>query len=397
MPTEAAFLLAGLFFVAAALGYLFAKFGDSETGPDSDAPAVSADYLRGLNYLLSDDSDRALEVFSKIAEVDGDTLETQFALGTLFRRRGEIDRAIRVHQQLMARDGLPPPQRDQAAFALAEDYRSAGLLDRAESLFQELKSSPVLGMRAREGLMRLYEQTGDWPQAIEVHDEIERDDPEAPAVGHVAHYWCELAEQARAAGDIERARGHVVRADGAPRRTVRSLVVRAQLLVDEGRFAEAVQRYREAMDTAPWLMVSLAPALAAAARAAGDDQAFGDQLRMMLAAGGETAGAAALAVLVHDEIDDPAALDALDDLLRGDAALADLVDAERLGALEPGARREALRRVRAALRRLLVAGSAYRCGECGYTGGLREWQCPGCGAWESLRPLSRLPLPSPSA
>ena len=141
MPTESTFLLVGLLFVAAALGYVFARFSDEEK--KAEAPGqLNADYLKGLNFLLNEKPDQALEVFMRMVEVDDETLETHFALGGLFRRRGEVERAIRVHQNLIARPNLSRLHKDQAFFALGEDYLSAGLFDRAEKLFMQMRGSP---------------------------------------------------------------------------------------------------------------------------------------------------------------------------------------------------------------------------------------------------------------
>ena len=159
MPTEGTFLLAGLLVLAAALGWAFEHFGRER---DNQPPGgISADYIRGLNLVLNRKTDEALELFVKIAKVDDDTLETHFALGHLFRRRGEVDRAIRVHQNLLARPSLSEAQRHQALFALAEDYLGAGLFDRAEQLFAELATSRDAGPgRAREARRHLRAGAG---------------------------------------------------------------------------------------------------------------------------------------------------------------------------------------------------------------------------------------------
>ena len=199
MPTEATFLLAGLFIVAAATGWAFARFGDRAREEPPAAP-ISADYLRGLNLVLNRQTDEALELFVRMAKVDDETLETHFALGHLFRRRGEVDRAIRVHQNLLARPNLNEAQRHQALFSLAQDYLGAGLFDRAEKLFSELTDSPTLARAALEHLVDIYERESEWSKAIEAHRQLEVLSGEKSS--RVAHYYCELAEQARVEGDL---------------------------------------------------------------------------------------------------------------------------------------------------------------------------------------------------
>ena len=142
MPTESTFLLAGLFLLLAAAGWALGRFGDRDE-EEAAPPPLNVDYLKGLNFLLNEQTDQALEHFLKMVRVDDKTIETHFALGSLFRRRGEVDRAIRIHQNIIARPDLASEQRDQALFSLAKDYLRAGLLDRAENLFVRLSQGSI--------------------------------------------------------------------------------------------------------------------------------------------------------------------------------------------------------------------------------------------------------------
>ncbi|MDC3267214.1 lipopolysaccharide assembly protein LapB, partial [Gammaproteobacteria bacterium] len=206
MPTEATFFLAGLFVIAAATGWLFARhLNKKESNPPPQA--INADYLRGLNLVLNRQTEEALELFVRMAKVDDDTLETHFALGHLFRRRGEVDRAIRVHKNLLARPSLNEIQRDQAQFSLAQDYLSAGFFDRAEALFSKLGNSSSLGEASLQNLVDIYEREQEWGKAIEVHRELEILTGEKST--EIAHYYCELAENARLDGDLALARQHL--------------------------------------------------------------------------------------------------------------------------------------------------------------------------------------------
>ena len=170
MPTEATFFLAALLIIAAASGFAFKVYSDR----DRDLPPrISADYIRGLNLVLSRKTDEALELFVQMAKVDDETLETHFALGHLFRRRGEVERAIRVHENLLARPNLNETQRHQAAFSLAEDYLGAGLFDRAEERLSELVESPTLAEAALEKLVYIYEREKEWQKAIDAQRKLE--------------------------------------------------------------------------------------------------------------------------------------------------------------------------------------------------------------------------------
>jgi lipopolysaccharide biosynthesis regulator YciM len=165
MPTESTFLLAGLFLLLAAAGWAMGRFGERD---EEQPPApLNIDYLKGLNFLLNEQTDQALEHFLEMVRVDDKTIETHFALGSLFRRRGEVDRAIRIHQNIIARPDLAAEQRDQALYSLAKDYLHAGLLDRAENLFSRLSQGSRYQVQALESLCRIYEQEKEWERAID--------------------------------------------------------------------------------------------------------------------------------------------------------------------------------------------------------------------------------------
>jgi lipopolysaccharide biosynthesis regulator YciM len=295
MPTESAFLLAGLLFVAAALGYFFARFGESEDDQAS-TDRLNADYLKGINYVLNEEPDRAVELFTRMAELDDEALETHFALGSLFRKRGEVDRAIRVHQNLMARPSLSQMQKIQAEAALAEDYLSAGLFDRAESLFQKLSESPDFRVQALKRLIRIYEVTREW-----------------------THYYCELAEEARAAKDYATARELLGQAESGRHRTVRSVLARADLARDSGKEEDAIRLYRKVVRASPELLVEVIPRLAACYLAVERAPEFTEYLRKLINGDEDNAAAIAMATVLDTQIDDPVAMEALHRFVAADA------------------------------------------------------------------------------
>jgi lipopolysaccharide biosynthesis regulator YciM len=389
MPTESAFFLAGLLFVAAALGYVFARFGESDDGPTS-SEQLSADYFKGLNYVLNEEPDRAVELFTRMAELDDEALETHFALGGLFRKRGEVDRAIRVHQNLMARPSLSRPQKDRAEAALAEDYLSAGLFDRAEKLFENLCASPEFRKQALVRLIRICESTKEWARAIEYRAELETAEASLAQTSEVAHYYCELAEQARQAADLATARQMLKKADTGRNRTVRGLFVRAEIAHDAGKYKDAIPLYHEVVDQAPDLLVDVIPRLAASSRAAGKEAQFSDFLRKLLETDEASAAAIAMAAVRDESIDDPVVLDALQQYIAGDPMLSGLVDMESLDRAAGPERDRALNRVRAVLARMVGTKPGYRCDHCGYASLILQWQCPGCRSWETVKPESRI-------
>ncbi len=397
MPTESTFLLAGLLFLAAALGYFFARFGDDEEGIDQSEPneTLNADYIKGLNFLLNEQPDQALEVFLRMVEVDDETLETHFALGGLFRRRGEVDRAIRVHQNIIARPNLSLMHREHALVSLAEDYLGAGLFDRAEKLFQELCDSAEYRIRALHKLVRIYEVTHDWEQAIEAYRELEKIDPNLEEVGQVAHYYCELAEHAVQDRDFVRARELLQKAGSDQHSTVRARLALADLARETGDHKQSVKLFREVMDAEPRLIGEVIPRLAESCRALDDQALLSDSLNKLRKNEPLASKAIALAAIHDPQIQNETALQCLWDYIAEDPILVNLVEIEELGQGDTEARQKTVERVRRGLAALISATHRYRCNECGYVTSQLLWQCPSCRSWETVVPVGRLSLTSP--
>jgi len=391
MPTESTFLLAGLFFLAAALGYFFAHFrDDEESGTDTPAGQLNADYIKGLNFLLNEKPDQALEVFMRMVEVDDETLETHFALGSLFRRRGEVDRAIRVHQNIIARPNLSRMHRENAMVSLAEDYLSAGLFDRAEDLFEKMRDSEEHGIYARRKLVRIYEVTQEWENAVKGFEELEAMDPRAAAESRVVHYYCELAQQFSAAGEQSKAHKLLNKADRTKTPSLRSKLLRADIWRASAEHKKAIAAYGDIMDLEPRLIGDVVPKLAESCRATGEQGHLSRSLKKLLSSDPNAGKAIGLATVYDPRILNPAALSCLKDFVLADPVLSNLVDLEGLREGNAEQVEKALARVREGLSRVISQGHRYRCRECGYISSELLWQCPSCRSWESVSPSMSL-------
>ena len=228
---------------------------------------MSKTYFRGLNYLLNEQPDKAIELFLQLAEADKDTVETQFSLGYLFRRRGEVDRAIRLHQNLIARPGLSDEQKKYAVLELGEDYMKSGLLDRAETLFTDLVQADVSVPQALRHLISIYQAERDWDKAI-LHArgfEAATGEPMGPLI---AQFQCELAEQARLLqGDYETARARIADAYIADPHSTRAGIIEGQIEVAAGNDAAAIRAFervpRQDVDYLPEVIKAAARCLSA--------------------------------------------------------------------------------------------------------------------------------------
>jgi len=371
--------------IAAISGWVVGRRG-GERHRDSQVSRLSTTYFRGLNYLLNEQPDKAIELFLHIAELDKDTFETQVALGHLFRRRGEVDRAIRLHQALVQRQGLSDQQKVQALLALGEDYMRSGLLDRAETVFSDLVALDMRAPLALRHLIHIYQAERDWDKAIENARRFEAATDE-PMGKLIAQFECELAERYRASGDEEGARAAVARAYQADANSVRAGMIEGRIEVEAGNDAFAIRAFeRVARNDADYLPEVL-PGLLSSYERVGDApgaRAFLAEMcehyrgiapvlaltRMVEADEGVSAARAYLAEQLKDR---PS--------VRGEAALIDLTLAEEVDPLAT------LRDLKHITDQLLVRNPSYRCTRCGFGARSHHWQCPSCKEWGTVKPL----------
>jgi len=387
MPTESTFLLAGLFLLLAAAGWAMGRFGerDEENAP----PPLNIDYLKGLNFLLNEQTDQALEHFLRMVRVDDKTIETHFALGSLFRRRGEMDRAIRIHQNIIARPDLASEQRDQALFSLAKDYLAAGLLDRAEKIFSRLAEGSRYQVQALESLGRIYEQERDWEKAIDAGQRLEVLSGRSLAL-QIAHYYCELAEAAAAESNYASARDHVKKAQSGRPRTMRGALTRAHIARDMGDNKTALKLYHRIIDENTYLIAEALPEIVSIYEG---ENATGDlerALKSLLAKNPETSSLIAYAAIVNDLGGIPAIDHCVEQYMLNEPTLGEFVELQRLSEGDKGSHDSALAKVRGALSKLARATPRYQCQECGFSSQRLLWQCPSCRDWETQRPASRV-------
>ncbi|KFN52316.1 hypothetical protein N790_00670 [Arenimonas malthae CC-JY-1] len=383
--TELAWLLL-LLPVAAGGGWLAGRRGGERRG-GARVSRLSNTYFRGLNYLLNEQQDKAIEVFLQIAAVDKDTVETQFALGHLFRRRGEVDRAIRLHQSLVARPGLSDEQKTRAVLALGEDYMRAGLLDRAETLFTDLVRMGVLAPQALRHLISIYQAERDWGKAIEHARQLESAGGE-PMGKLVAQFHCELAEKARLAGDIDQARQHVADAYAADSHSVRAGLVEGRLELAAGNDAAAIRAFeRVARHDIEFLPEILEPLLGCYERRGEGARARGFLMEMIEHYPG-VSPVLAISRMIEREEGKTAALAFLSRQLkerpsvRGEAAFIEL--SLRDADTDPAV---ALKTLKQITEQLVVRTPGYRCQRCGFGARAHHWQCPGCKSWGSIKPV----------
>ena len=360
--------------VAFALGWLASRLDVRQwQREEHESPRA---YYKGLNLLLNEQQDKAIDAFIEAVRHDPDTSDLHFALGNLFRRRGEYERAVRVHQHLLDRGDLAAVERERAQHALAQDFMKAGLFDRAEQAFRALEGTPF-DTEARLALLSLYERSRDWRNAADVAAQLEKRGAGSFAT-RIAHHWCELALEADAKQHADEADDALRRAREAAPQAPRPRIIAAQLLARRGNERGAVEAFGELMAANPASFNLAARDYAASARTCGEAPAARARLQALY----EHAPSLELLQALNALDDDAASREQR--LAAHLQAQPTLSAAQELLKLQGGdattqALRDAVGRAARPLQR-------YRCAACGFEAQHYFWQCPGCLSWDSYPP-----------
>ena len=343
-------------------------------------------YFKGLNLLLNEQQDKAIDAFIEAVQHDPDTAELHFTLGNLFRRRGEFERAVRVHEHLLARADLKPHDRDRAQYALAQDFMRAGLFDRAEAACRKVEGT-AFDVEAKLALLALYERSRDWLQAIEVAEQLERLG-QGSFVTRVAHYRCEVAAQAQAQGESEQALSALESACQVDPYAARPWVERGRLHLKLGHTREALRAWDELRRVKPQSFNLVAAEYAKVALSSDEIPQARQALSQLYAQAPSTALLHAINRLeapahpgpAHEEQVRARWVQHLQSLPTLSAAQALLSTAE-LNLSE-----DAVRGIQRAVDRAANPLQRYRCAACGFEAQQYFWQCPGCLSWDSFPP-----------
>lgn len=365
------------------MGWLAARIDIKELL--SESSALPQSYFQGLNFLLNEQQDKAIEAFIEVVKIDPQTVELHFALGSLFRRRGEVDRALRMHHNLVDRADLDDNKRRQAIFELAQDYLKAGILDRAESLFSELEGTSY-AKQALEFLLELYQKEHDWLKAIAVTHRLDTVSGQSYAK-QAAFFYCELASEEIAQGNPAGAREHLQQALRDCPKSVRATMMLGDMAASEGKLEEAIAIWNNIENQDAQYLPLVAERILNAFRAL-DRQAEGvallrvyldkyhslDLMNVVFDGVLKSDGPAAAYKLVRDELERNPTLLGLDKLLEArllEVSMEHRADVELVKNL-----------VHKRTRNL----ATYHCAHCGFKARQFYWHCPACHAWDSYSP-----------
>ncbi len=356
-------------------------------GSNRKTGLMHPEYFKGLNFVLNEQPDKAIEVFIRMLEVDSETVETHLALGNLFRRRGEVDRAIRIHQNLIARPTLNKEQRAQALLELGMDYMRLGLLDRAEGLFLELVESELYLRQAYTELLDIYQQEKDWEKAISIARKLElvSNKPLDPII---AQFYCERADQAMVEGNSKAVKEQIRRAFSFDPNCVRASLIEAKMYQQLGKDKLAIRSYKkiESQDS-DYLTEILQPLFQCYRKLDRVDE-FIEYLRMLVNIYGGISALLLLTELIAEREGENAAIHFISEELKSRPTVKGVDRLIEYALLKAeGETHEHLRTIKDLTGQLIEDRTMYKCQNCGFDAKLLHWQCPSCKNWATVKPV----------
>lgn len=352
---------------------------------------LSREYVVGLNYLLNEQSDKAVDIFIKLLEVDSDTVETHLALGSLFRRRGEVDRAIRIHQNLIARPQLSLLQRKEALMALGQDYMSAGVFDRAERIFLEVvELGGSKELNSLHGLLAIYQQEKAWEKALDIIRKLEISTGTS-FHSHAAHYYCEMAAQALKISAMDKAVYCIKQALSVDSESVRASLMHAELEIKEGRYKQAIRFLKKVPQQDAEFLTEIIEPLVYCHKELNMmhecilylEQTLIEHPRasvifVIAEYWRQTKGMDLAIDFVADNLSKHPSIRGLNKLIYWHLESAQ------------GKVRNKLQMLYDITSKFLENKPIYRCGQCGYGGKNLHWHCPSCKQWGRMKPIHGL-------
>ena len=376
--------------VAAAYGWYMGRRSAQQSKQD-DASRLSRDYVAGVNFLLSNQQDKAVDLFLDMLKEDTGTVEAHLTLGNLFRSRGEVDRAIRIHQSLMESASLTYDQRLLAVQQLGRDYMAAGLYDRAEDMFKQLVDETDFRLGALQQLLQIYQATSDWQSAIEVAERLVKLGKEKHR-GEIANFWCELALQQMAANDLDKAMALLKKGAAADRNSARVSIMMGRVWMEKGDYAKAVESLERVIDQDKELVGETLEMLQTCYQQLGKADEWEVFLRRCVE---ENAGATAelmLAQILEQREGVEAAQNYVTRQLERHPTMRvfhKLMD-YLLNEAEEGRAKESLGVLRNMVGEQVRSKPRYRCQKCGFTAHTLYWHCPSCRSWATIKPIRGL-------
>ena len=384
MPSENTIYLAAIIFVSALLGYLYLKFVDK----DDEYSKISPEYLTGLKFLLNEQADKAINLFSEIVQVDEETIETHLALGVLFRKQGKIDQAIKLHENIISRKELKEHHYYQTLEELAEDYYAAGLYDKSEEIFKKLTDIKGHKTSSLSKLMQIYEYTSEWNEALSTINKLNDVDPSNEYKKNIPHYFCQIAEKYIAENDLEQAELYSNKAKATKSNSARILFVSIQIALKKGELVKAVELYNKLCEISDLGHLILLPDIIATAKQNGQINRISEMIQEICNKKSKVKEHLAFLAIMNLNLNQKIIMQSLYEFLSDELYFSELLHFNKMNSISELLSKELINNIRVKLNQKSINKFKYLCNNCGYKTIKLSWQCPTCRSWESSTPIN---------
>ena len=384
MPSENTIYLAAIIFVSALLGYLYFKFIDK----DNEDLKISPEYLTGLKFLLNEQADKAINLFSEIVQVDEQTIETHLALGVLFRKQGKIDQAIKLHENIISKKELKEHHYFQTLEELAEDYYTAGLYDKSEEIFEKLIDIKDHQNSSLSKLIRIYEYTCEWDKALSTTEKLNKIDPSNDYKKNIPQYLCQISEKYISQNNLKKAEQYTNQAKATKSKSSRINFLSIQIALKKENPVEAIELYKKLCEFSDLGHQILLPDLIIMAKQNGQIDQVSKMLRRVCNRKSSIKEHLALLAIMNLDIDETIIMQSLHEYLSNELYFSELLSFNNMESISELISKELIDKIRVKLNQRSKNRFKYLCKNCGYKTIKLSWQCPTCRSWESSDPIN---------
>ena len=382
MFSDSILYLSSIFLLFALMGYLYIRFFDSE----DNNKKINPDYLTGLKYLLNEESDKAINLFSNIIEIDDDTIQTHLALGVLFRRQGKIDKAIKLHENIINKPDLEENYYFQTLNELGENYYAAGIYDKAEEIFLKLKEVKTHKVSSLEKLVKIYEYLCQWEEALKNLEELSKVDNENNLINSTSHYYCQLSQDSIDDNNLDKAEAYLKKARENNPKSIRQMYLSSMIAVEKNKLNSALDLYVKMTNENPIGHFILLPLLLDRADSE-EREIIENKLIQMVSINPEIEIYFSMLSAMKPEIKNKTlfksfrkqifANSVIKEILNQNHAISsDIIDGNLI------------ENIKSIINKKTMNEYKYNCTQCGYETISHSWQCPTCKSWEKSTPIN---------
>ena len=382
MFSDSILYLSSIFILFALMGYLYIKFFDSE---DSDKK-INPDYLTGLKYLLNEESDKAINLFSNIIEIDDDTIQTHLALGVLFRRQGKIDKAIKLHENIISKPDLEENYYFQTLSELGENYYAAGIYDKAEEIFLKLKEVKAHKISSLEKLIKIYEYLCQWEQALKNLEELSIVDNENNLDNSTSHYYCQLSQDSIDDNNLDKAEAYLKKARENNPKSIRQMFLSSIIDLEKNNLNSALDHYMKMTTETPVGHFILLPLLFE--RANNEEKGIIDnKLIQMVSTNPEIGIYFSMLSVMRPEIKNKTLFKSFRKQILANTLINEILNQNNAISLHI-IDDNLIENIKSIINKKTMNEYKYNCTQCGYETISHSWQCPTCKSWENSTPIN---------